>query len=194
MTDLTEQERNDLEDSLSDSTDLLTGDGCTGGEGYASTIARYCDRSDLTAINAYFAACDKAVKEYLDPVIEKCIHREQAERREEAQRSEASMTPEQKAEREQQRVFLDMFMKGELPPLPPYMKLAPTTTVAQSQMQLQRTIPPATHAQNDIAPPPTQRQILMLTVRYHVPQSVINTLNKWTAMRLIAELTERGNL
>ena len=175
-----------MEDSLSDDTNLLSGKGCTAEQGYASTIARYCDRSDLTAINAYFAACDKAWRQYVAPVIEKCLDRQQAERREEAKRNEASMTPQQTAERQEQRAFLDMFMKGELPPPPAWMTPAPTTTGSQAQIQVQRTVTEL--------PPVTPRQLLQLTIRYHVPQSVIDKLNKWTAARLIAELQERSNV
>jgi hypothetical protein len=184
--ELSEQEREELEDSLSDDTNMLSGQGCTDGIGYAPMIARYCTRADLKAINTYFDACDKAWKEYLDPVIEKCMDREQAERRLEEQRKEASITPHEKAERQEQRAFLDMFIKGELPPPPAWMTPAPTTTGTQAQIQVQPTVTEL--------PPVTPRQLLQLTIRYHVPQPVIDKLNKWTAARLIAELQERSNI
>ena len=177
-TELTEQERKDLEDSLSDDTNLLSGQGCTDGIGYAPTIARYCTRADLKAINAYFDACDKAWQEYMNPLIEKCMDRQYA--------------ADTGGVGEDSYVELDASPKGGQDDT--NMKPAPTTTGTQAQIQVQRTAPLGTQEQNDLAPPPTPKQLLMLTVRYHVPQNVIDKLNKWTAMRLIAELTERSNV
>ena len=71
---------------------------------------------------------------------------------------------------------------------------SPKSGQADTNMKPAHTSPTGTQAQDDIAPPLTPKQILMLTVRYHVPQNVINKLNKWTAMRLIAELRERSNV
>ena len=177
--ELTEQERKDLEDSLSDDTNLLSGQGCTDGMGYAPTIARYCQRSDLTAINAYFAACDKAWQEYMTPLIEKCMDRQYASEKKAQEEFYASPKDGGQAD-------------NNMTPAP--ITTGAQTTGAQTQMQVQRTAPLGTQEQNDIAPPPTPKQILMLTVRYHVRQSVIDKLNRWSASRLIAELRERSNV
>ena len=190
---LTDQEREDLEDSLSDSTNLLTGEGCTQEMGYAPTIARYCDRSDLTAINAYFAACDKAWKEHLDPVIEKCLDREAAEHRREEQRKEAMMTPEQKVERQRQyereqqqdreiQALGDAIANGThiIPDSPPYV---PVATCTQAQMQIQRTTPePISPSQAD-----------WLINRFHYRPDVVARMSKTEAAAKLDELWKREN-
>ena len=122
--ELTDQEREELEDSLSDSRDELTGVGCTAGEGYAPLIARYCTRADLKAISAYFDACSKAWQAYLDPIIEACMDRQN--------------TAGTDGEGEDSYVELDASPEGGQADT--NMTPAPTTT-GTAQLQIQRTLP-----------------------------------------------------
>ena len=161
--ELTDQEREELEDSLSDDTNLLSGQGCTDGIGYAPTIARYCQRSDLTAINAYFAACDKAWQEYMTPLIEKCMDRQYASEKKAQEEFYASPKGGGQADTD--------------------MKPAPTTTGTQAQMQVQRTIPePVSPSQAD-----------WLINRFHYRADVVTKLTKTQAAALLHELWKREN-
>ena len=191
--ELTEKEREDLEDSLSDSTNLLTGEGCTQGMGYAPTIARYCTRADLKAINAYFDACDKAWKQYLEPIIDRCVAAEVKERREEQERRYNALTPAEKEElhrqyeREQQQdreiqALGDAIANGThvIPDSPPYV---PVATCSQAQIQIQRTVPEMV----------TLSQADWLINRFHYRPDVVAKMTKAEAAAKLDELWKREN-
>ena len=166
-----EQERIDeIESSIAAIIELLQGDATT--ESYGDLLAE-ANEEEYNAVQQFFADFDSSWKTHISPVIEAILDRRiRAQRAQEYSLLYASPKDGGQADTD--------------------MKPAPTTT-GTAQLQIQRTVP-GTQEQNDILPPPTPKQLLMLTVRYHVPQNVIDKLNKWTAMRLIAELRERSNV
>ena len=164
------ERKEEIESSITAIIELLQGDDMN--ESYGDMLSEV-EEEEYKAVQQFFADFDSSWKTHIGPIIDAILDRRL------------------KAERVQEYSLLDASPKGGQADAD--MKPAPTTTGTQTQMQVQRTVP-ETQEQNDLAPPPTPKQLLMLTVRYHVPQNVIDKLNKWTAMRLIAELTERSNV
>jgi hypothetical protein len=130
-----DERRQEIQDSFDSIVELLEGDGMND-DGYSYLLAN-ADKEQYKAVQQFFADFDSSWRRNIVPVADAIITRQVKEEYKRRHAELAAMTPQQ---REQRRVFLDMFMKGELPPLPPYMKLAPTAT-GTAQLQNQRTLP-----------------------------------------------------